>query len=122
LLQVPLWAGILAIYHLGAIRTNRLELVGEALRQALEAIAAVVPEWLQAHVTPEWFERYGQSLDSYRLPKNKKDQEALALIIGADGIHLLTSIHSDPDYVWLAAIPAVETMRQITRFAALAPG
>ena len=99
---------------LGAIRTlNRLELVGEALRQALEAIAAVVPEWLQERVTAEWFERYGQPLDSYRLPKKEKERDELALITGVDGVHLLTSIYSDPDYVWLAAIPAVETMRQI---------
>lgn len=99
---------------LGAIRTlNRLELVGEALRQALESISVVAPEWLQAHVTQEWFERYGQALDNYRLPKNKQDQKELALTIGSDGVHLLTSIHSDPDFAWLATIPAVETMRQI---------
>jgi transposase len=99
---------------LGAIRTlNRLELVGEALRQVLEAVAAVVPEWLQERITLEWFERYGQPLDSYRLPKDEKEKEELALTIGADGAHLLTSIYSDPDYVWLAAIPAVETMRRI---------
>jgi transposase len=99
---------------LGAIRTlNRLELVGEALRQVLETVAAVVPEWLQERVTLEWFERYGQPLDSYRLPKDEKDKAELALTIGADGIHLLTSIYSDPDYVWLTAVPAVETMRRI---------
>lgn len=99
---------------LGAIRTlNRLELVGEALRQVLEAVAAVVPEWLQKRVTLEWFDRYGQPLDSYRLPKNEKDKEELALTIGADGVHLLTNIYSDLDFLWLAAIPAVETMRQI---------
>ena len=99
---------------LGAIRTlNRLELVGEALRQVLEAVAAVVPEWLQERVTLEWFERYGQPLDSYRLPKDEKDKAELAVTIGADGVHLLTSIYSDPDYMWLTAIPAVETMRRI---------
>jgi transposase len=99
---------------LGAIRTlNRLELVGEALRQALDALAAVVPDWLRERVTAGWFERYGQPLDSYRLPKDKKEREELALTIGVDGVHLLTSIYSDPDHVWLAAIPAVETMRRI---------
>jgi len=99
---------------LGAIRTlNRLELVGEALRQVLEAVAAVAPEWLQERVTLEWFERYGQPLDNYLLPKDKKDRAELALTIGADGVHLLTSIYTDPDHGWLAAIPAVETMRRI---------
>jgi transposase len=83
------------------------------LRQVLEAVAAVVPDWLQERVTREWFERYGQPLDSYRLPKEEKDRAELALTIGADGVHLLTSIYSDQDHVWLAAIPAVETMRRI---------
>jgi transposase len=98
----------------GAIRTlNRLELVGEALRQALEAIAAVVPQWLQARVTAAWFERYGQPLNSYRLPKEEREREELAVTIGMDGGHLLTSIYSDPEHIWLAAIPAVDVMRQI---------
>ena len=38
---------------------NRLELVGETLLHALNEITQVDPAWLKAHVTPDWFERYG---------------------------------------------------------------
>ena len=43
---------------LAAIRTlNRLELVGETLRAALNVLAGVAPEWTREHTTPEWVER-----------------------------------------------------------------
>ena len=43
---------------LAAIRTlNRLELVGETLRAALEGVAVVAPTWLQSGGPPDWFER-----------------------------------------------------------------
>ncbi len=39
---------------LAAIRTlNRLELVGETMRFALNRLAAVAPTWLQPHLQPE---------------------------------------------------------------------
>src|ERR671924_257796 len=45
---------------LGAIRTlNRLELVGETMRYALNRLAVVAPAWLRAHMQPAWPERYG---------------------------------------------------------------
>src|SRR5688572_12578576 len=44
---------------LGALRVlNRLERVTETLRAALNAVAAVAPEWLRALAPPEWYERY----------------------------------------------------------------
>jgi transposase len=43
---------------LGAIRVlNRLELVGETLRAALNELAHVAPDWLQSVAPPEWYER-----------------------------------------------------------------
>ncbi len=49
---------------LGAIRAvNRLECVGEALRQALNRLAEVAPDWLRAHSQPEWVERYGPRVE-----------------------------------------------------------
>src|SRR5262249_45598825 len=43
-----------------ARRLNRLELVGETLRCALDALVVAAPEWLAPHVTAEWVERYGR--------------------------------------------------------------
>lgn len=43
---------------LGAIRQlNRLEIVGETLRQALNELSEVAPEWVKAIAKPEWFGR-----------------------------------------------------------------
>ncbi len=50
---------------LAAIRQrNRLESVGEALRHALHARAAVVPDWLRGRCPPAWADRYGRRLDA----------------------------------------------------------
>lgn len=92
---------------------NRLELVGEALRSTLNTLAAVVPAWLQAWVPAEWFERYGIPINEYRLPKGKEDREAWALLVGEDGFQLLRQVYQADEYPWLAALPAVETLRRI---------
>lgn len=41
---------VLAAIHV----VNRLELVGETLRQALNSLAVVAPAWLQAQLTADW--------------------------------------------------------------------
>ena len=93
---------------------SRLECAGEALRQVLERIATLEPEWLLAQVTPEWFDRYGARFEEYRLPRKSDERLALAELVGADGIHLLSRIyHSSnaPDHLKQESV--VETMRQI---------
>src|ERR671932_1246645 len=43
---------------LAAIRTlNRVELLAETLRSALNEVAAAAPDWLRALAPPAWFER-----------------------------------------------------------------
>jgi transposase len=75
---------------LAAIRAlNRLERVGETLRHALNSLAVVAPDWLRAWVPPEWFDRYGSRMDTYRLPKTAAARAELAASIGADGRQLL---------------------------------
>jgi transposase len=50
-----------ATHVLAAVRElNRLELVTETLRAALEALAAAAPAWLQEFMPEEWYARYGQ--------------------------------------------------------------
>ena len=99
---------------LGAVRElNRLELVGETLRQALEVLAVAVPDWLRRQVTPEWFERYGRRMEQARFPKSKKEQTALRLTIGADGYQLLSALYADKEVAALRANPGIETLRQV---------
>jgi transposase len=92
---------------------NRLELVGETLHHALNALAQEAPAWVRDQVTAEWFLRYGQRFSDYRLPKGKCDRQQLAETIGQDGVHLLTQIYGAAAPGALRAIPAVETLRQV---------
>src|SRR3954464_2065121 len=51
---------------LAAIRVvTRLELVGETMRAALNSLSVVAAEWLAAHVTADWFDRYSHRVESY---------------------------------------------------------
>lgn len=91
---------------------NRLELVGETLRHALNTLAAVVPEWLQSWVPADWFDRYGHRFNEYRLPEGLAARTALAEQIGADGRRLLEAIYAADAPAWLREVPAVETLRR----------
>jgi transposase len=57
---------------LAAIRAfNRLAWVGETMRFVLNRLAAIAPVWVQAHLRPEWPERYGARVENDRLPKTE---------------------------------------------------
>ena len=48
---------------------NRLELAGESVRAALEALAAAAPDWVATAVdVPGWSRRYRARVDTWRLP------------------------------------------------------
>ena len=71
---------------LAAIRTlNRLELVGETMRYALNRLAVAAPAWLQAHLHPAWGDRYCPRVENYRLPKTEAERQQLAATIGPMG-------------------------------------
>ncbi|QKQ72251.1 hypothetical protein FBB35_01705 [Nostoc sp. TCL240-02] len=52
-----------------------MELVGEALRAALNEIAYEAPQWLKRIVSEDWFDNYSWRFDNYRLPKDKSERE-----------------------------------------------
>ena len=98
---------------LAAVRTlNRLERVGETLRAALNELATVAPEWLQALAPPAWYERYGRRVENYRLPKTAAARAVLAAEIGADGRRLLGAIDA-ADQPELTRLPKVEVLRRV---------
>ena len=99
---------------LAAVRTlNRLERVGETLRAALNELATVAPEWLQALAPPAWYERYGRRVENYRLPKTEAARTALAAEIGADGRRLLGAIDAAADRPELTRLPKIEVLRRV---------
>ena len=92
---------------------NRLECVAETLRQALNALATVAPEWLRAQVPPEWFDRYGRRVEETRLPASPDARQRYAEVIGADGRHLLTAVTAPDAPAGLREVPAVELLRRV---------
>lgn len=99
---------------LAAVRSlNRLELVGETLRQALNHLALVAPAWLRAQVTADWYERYATRFEEARLPESQAEREALALSIGHDGYQLLEALFEPAAAVWLREMSALQTLRQV---------
>lgn len=51
---------------------NRLELVGETMRHALDVLSTVAPEWLQERVRPEWVELTCAESTMRSCPRAKK--------------------------------------------------
>jgi transposase len=99
---------------LGRIRDlNRLELAGESVRAALEALSAAAPEWLAGVIDASWQRVYGQRIDNWRLPESQTAREQLAVQYGRDGYWLLEQVHGPGAAGWLAGLPAVQVLRRI---------
>src|SRR5690349_22380289 len=65
---------------LGRIRDlNRLELAGESVRAALEALAAAAPGWLARVIDASWQEIYGQRIGDVRLARSRGKRGDLAV-------------------------------------------
>jgi transposase len=90
-----------------------LELVGETMRRVLDEAAQLAPDWLRAHLKPEWVPRYARRFDGYRLPTSKAQREALAVQIGEDGFYLLQAIYDEAGPKELKESPKVEILRRI---------
>jgi transposase len=80
-------------HGLAAVRDlNRIELLAETLRAALNAIAVIAPDWLRALAPPEWHARYDRRIEDSRLPESGPKREAYVAQVGADGLLLLNAI------------------------------
>lgn len=98
---------------LAAVRDlNRLELAGETLRAALEALACAAPDWLAGAVpVRKWAERYGPRTHSWHPPASTSKREEMALVYGRDGFALLEAVHTADAPAWLRELPAVQVLR-----------
>src|SRR5436189_17612 len=98
---------------LAAVRVlNRLELVAETLRAALNAVATVAPDWLQAVSPLAWYERYSRRIEESRLPKATTAREAYAQTVGEDGFLLLDALETPAVPEGLRALPSLEALRR----------
>jgi transposase len=92
---------------------NRVELVVETLRAALNSLAVATPEWLQRHAASEWVERYERRAAADRLPTTQAQRQQLAETAGADGLRLLTAVYAADAPGWLREVPAVQVLRRV---------
>lgn len=93
-------------------RLNRLELVGETLRAALNAVAEEAPEWLKAWAPLVWFERYSVRIEEWRFPGAKQKQEQAMEQIEQDGSSLLTEIWNEQALAQLRQLAEVDGLRR----------
>ena len=99
---------------LGAVRQlNRIEIVGETLRQALNELSEFAPEWVKGIAKSEWFARYGRRFEQMSLPKEQAEREALLEKFGADGAFLLEAVRTAPDVLQLPELAGVDFLRRM---------
>jgi transposase len=103
-----------ATHVLAAIRVlNRLELVGETLRAALNELAAAAPDWLRGAAPRAWYERYARRVEDDRLPRSAAEREAYARTVGGDGLALLDRLDEPATPEALRRLPKVEVLRRV---------
>ena len=99
---------------LAAVRDlNRVELLAETLRAALNAVATAAPAWLRALAPPEWHTRYDHRVEETRLPETGAKREAYVLQVGADGYRLLGALDDADAPPSAAALPAVAVLPRV---------
>ena len=93
---------------------NRLELVGESVRAALEALAAAHPAWLEQRIcVADFTRRYGTPMTSWRPPTSAAKRDELAIAYARDGYALLEAVYDPRAPVWLRELPPIDTLRQV---------
>jgi transposase len=103
-----------ATHVLASIRVlNRLELVGETLRAALNGLATVAPDWLRAAAPRAWYERYALRVEDGHLPRTAAGREAYARTVGEDGFALLGRLDEPATPEELRRLPQVEVLGQV---------
>jgi transposase len=103
-----------ATHVLASIRTmNRLELLAESLRAALNELATVAPQWLRQLAPTAWYERYCRRVEDSRLPRSKARREEYARAVGEDGFLLLEWLGSREAPEGLRALPKVDVLRRV---------
>lgn len=99
---------------LAAVRAlNRVEVVSEAIRHTLEALALAAPDWVCQNADSQWPARYVSRFGHDHSPKSEAQKKALVSTMGADAFALLEPLFSPETPVWMRQMPAVEVLRRI---------
>ena len=103
-----------ATHVLAAIRLlNRLELVGETRRAALNELATVAPDGLRGIAPAAWSKRSARRIEDGRLPRTTAERQAYARTVGEDGFTLLDRLDRPDAPAGLRRLPKVAVLRQV---------
>ena len=103
-----------ATHVMASIRVmNRLELLGETLRAALNELADAAPEWIKGWRRRPGTRRYARRIEDSRLPKGKEERQAYAEAVGADGFALLDRLEAPEAPPELRQLEKVEVLRRV---------
>jgi transposase len=93
---------------------HRLELAGESVRAALEALTAAHPDWVAQRIcVSDFARRYATPMTSWRPPASKAKQDELAIAYARDGYALLEAVYDGSSPAWLREIPAIDVLRRV---------
>jgi transposase len=92
---------------------NRLELAGESVRAAVEALASAHPGWTEQVLDASWARRYATPMTSWRPPVSQAKRNELAVAYGRDGFKLMEAVCDPASPPWLRDLHAVQVLRQV---------
>jgi hypothetical protein len=93
---------------------SRLELAGESVRAALEALAAAHPAWLEQRAcVADFARRHTTPMTSWRPPVSQATRDELAIACARDGYALLEAVYDSAAPAWLREIPAADVLRRV---------
>ena len=99
---------------LAAVRDlNRLECVGETLRNALNELAAEAAGWLESVTPVEWYLWFGQRIHASQLAKSKQQAKEWQERIGFCGTWLLAKLAEVGTPAHLRELPAVQLLQMV---------
>src|SRR5216683_2125310 len=93
---------------------EQVELDGESVRAALEALTAAHPAWVAQRIcVPDFARRYGTPMTSWRPPASQARRDELAVACARDGYALLGAVYDRSAPAWLRELPAVDVLRRV---------
>jgi transposase len=67
---------------------------------------------VQGTLPTDWLVRYGMRFDEFRLLRAPSQRQALAEMIGADGLRVLHTLYTPEDPAHMRLVPAVDVLRR----------
>ena len=92
---------------------NRLSLVGETVRAALNTLAVSQPQWILAVMRPEWETRYVHRIEDFRWSKSENQLAMTVSQIWQDGQNLLDAIETSPYRDALLVLPSIRVLSKV---------